>query len=340
MKLIFWTKIPFVASLRNAFHDALKHWFLSPKKNCLFITEFGKYMFDLQIYFRTAGKELYVNLSNKILSRRYKFLKILNSEQRTFGTGNKSIDVAEIILKLLATESKLSVCKTDLKELLVEGNPVLIIANHPFAPIDGLLLMNLVHRYRHDHFQLVNGNNGLISICPEFNYRIIPVDLSEGALRTSDPIKAKASRSKVIRQCYERLYNSGQCLIMFPSGNISKAMKWGDTIQDSNWLSGVGLLVKLFSDSEKELNILPILIDTHMGSPFRSYNYQLALLENPTSVSAVLMEAFFNPPSTVPLCIGEKLVSTKFKGKTKEEITEDLRHSVYCMAEQLPIATK
>lgn len=237
MKLIFWTKTPFLSSLRKAFLDALYFGFCSPKRNSSFAKELIKYIFDYQIFIRTAIKELQINLSNNIISRRAKFRRTLNEQQNLFGKGAKSIDVAEIILNMLCTESLLKGNVDDLKKILVEGNPTIIVANHPFAPIDGLLIMNLVHKYRKDYFQLVNGNNGIVSLCPEFNYRLIPVDMSEGALRTSDPIKAKISRTKAFRQSFNNLYKCGQCLILFPAGNISKALKWGDPIRIHNGLA-------------------------------------------------------------------------------------------------------
>lgn len=340
MKLIFWTKIPFLIPLKIALWNALSNGFCSAKKNNTLLKEFFKYLYDLQVFIRTATNELRVNLSNKIISRRKKFRIILDLEQKIHERGSKLIDVAGIILRILKTRSLLSGNVSELKNVLIEGNPVIIVVNHPYAPIDGLLVMNMVHKFRYDYFQLVNGNNGLVSICPEFNYRLIPVDLSEGSLKTADPLKAKISRAKVFRQSFKNLYYSGQCLIMFPAGNISKAMCWGDPIQDTEWLDGVGLLVKLFSEKEKELQILPIYIDTHMGSAKNSFNYQLAFLENKTNVSAALMHAFFNPPSFISLHIGDVLKSSNFQGKSKFQITQELRQGVYKMAGQLPIAEK
>ncbi len=127
---------------------------------------------------------------------------------------------------------------------------------------------------------------------------------------------------------------------MFPAGNISKALNWGEPIQDTNWLDGVGFLVKLFVDRHKELSVLPIFINTHMGSPEKSYKYQLAYLEKPTDVSASLMDAFFNPPRYIPLVIGNVIKSASFSGKTKSEITKQLRDAVYNLATELPIANK
>lgn len=340
MKLIFWTKPPFRAGLDNAVQNAREKRFVDWSANRTMMQEGIKYCLDLYHFTVMGVKELLVNLSNGLLSKRAAFYKHIEVQQSLHGRSSEKIDVAGIILHVLDTKFNVRGEEAQLHQVLTRGRPAIIIANHPYAPIDGLMLMSLIHKFRTDYALSVNGNNGLISLCPDFNFRLIPVDLSEGLLRTANPQVARASRVKAFRLSLRLLRDTGKCLVMFPSGNISKAMNWGETIQDTKWLNGVGLLVREFAERGQDLVIVPVFINTHMGGEENSSRYQRAFLDRKTNVSASLMHAFFNPPPSIDLHIGRPLTAADFKGDSKDIITSKLRSIVYELAPHLPIANR
>lgn len=106
---------------------------------------------------------------------------------------------------------------------LPPSGPVLVLANHPFGGIDGLILGAWVSRQRADSKFLVNR---LLLRMEEMAPRIIPVDVFGG-------LEARDGNWKGIRDSLKYLKNGG-CLATFPAGEVAHLSK-GFRIQESPW---------------------------------------------------------------------------------------------------------
>jgi putative hemolysin len=89
--------------------------------------------------------------------------------------------------------------------------PLIIVANHPFGLIDGLLIGSLTNRVRSDFKVLTNAR--LYPPDAEVQRYILPIDFdtTEAALKTNLETRATARRH----------IKSGGCLIIFPAGGVA-----------------------------------------------------------------------------------------------------------------------
>ena len=116
----------------------------------------------------------------------------------------------------------------DQMELIPRTGPLVIIANHPFGILDGLVLCYLTSRLRNDFFALVNE-----SVLPQplVAEHLLPIDFhpTKAALRTNLATKRETS---------QRLRN-GRSMIIFPAGMVAtSARPWGPAVEQP-WSSFV-----------------------------------------------------------------------------------------------------
>lgn len=123
--------------------------------------------------------------------------------------------------------------------------PLLIISNHPFGALDGLILIDYLSAYRSDIRMMAN----------VFLKRFPPVsDLLFGV----NPFKDKSAKhynKNVMREIYQWLQR-GHCLITFPAGNVSYLHLNRSLIADAKWDQQVARLARSTSS-----DVLPVFIE-------------------------------------------------------------------------------
>ncbi|MCG8328695.1 MAG: hypothetical protein MI974_13475 [Chitinophagales bacterium] len=335
LNLVVWSPKPKLGRLKKAINRSYELFFFNLDANRRLIYELGNLVKDCGFYLANILYEINVNIQGGLLRKKREFDKQYRQSQLQNGSKLDKIDVFSIALNVLNTKPVLRGNTSCLSTTLQTGNPVLVIANHPYAPLDAFSIMSTIHQYRHDYAFMANG---VINKYPEINARIIPVDLSEGWLRTSDPNAVKRSQFKCLRTSFKYLEREGKCVLMHPAGSGSKASAWGEEIKDPPWLNGVGFLVRQFTRQGKKLTILPVFVEGHMGNQINSRRYLEAFFSSRTRFSAAIMAALFNSPPTISLCIGDPVTSDEFEGMQDEAITFALREKVYELATELPIA--
>ena len=98
-----------------------------------------------------------------------------------------------------------------LASIPAEG-PVVVVANHPYGVLDGIVVSWLIQQRRSDFLVLTNA---VLLRAPEIAGHVLPIDFAptEEALRTNLASRAAARRH----------LDAGGCVVVFPAGGISTA---------------------------------------------------------------------------------------------------------------------
>ncbi len=133
---------------------------------------------------------------------------------------------------------------------------LMVIANHPFGIIDGLILCSLVSKVRRD-FKIMTHET--LKFMPELEQFILPVDFS-GTEKTT--VKNNIETAKKAK---EHLDNGG-VLIIFPSGSVAVAKNLKSDAQDDEWKTFPAKLIK-----QTKTDVLPIYFDGKNGLLFHLF---------------------------------------------------------------------
>jgi putative hemolysin len=88
--------------------------------------------------------------------------------------------------------------------------PVVIVANHPFGVLDGIVIGHLVGRVRRD-FKILT--HSLLCRAPELRSYLLPIDFGESPSATATNLRSRA-------EALSWLCNGG-ALVVFPGGAVS-----------------------------------------------------------------------------------------------------------------------
>ncbi len=136
-----------------------------------------------------------------------------------------------------------------------EGS-LMVIANHPFGIIDGLILCSMVSKVRSD-FKIMTHET--LKFLPQLNDNILPVDFSGS---DKDTIKHNLETAKNAKK---HLSENG-VLIIFPSGSVSVAKNLKSEAKDDKWKTFPAKLAH-----QTKADILPIYFDGKNGLLFHIF---------------------------------------------------------------------
>ena len=137
---------------------------------------------------------------------------------------------------------------------------LVVIANHPFGIIDGLILCSIVSKQRQD-FKIMTHET--LQLLPELEKYILPIDFGK---RTREAKKLNIDTSHKAR---DHLLNNG-VIIIFPSGSVSTAKKIKDEATDDVWKLFPAKLIQ-----QTKSDILPIFFDGKNGLLFHLFASKL-----------------------------------------------------------------
>jgi len=201
-----------------------------------------------------------------------------------------------------------SITRGNLDAIPREG-PLMIVANHPFGGVEGLVLLSLLTTVRPD-IKLIA--NEVLSGIPELHKHMILVDPFGGP-------EAAAKNRAPVRQSLRWLRNGG-ALAMFPAGEVAHLdMAWR-RIRESNWHETVARLIR-----HSGATVLPIFFDGANGPLF-----QIAGLIHPRLRTAMLAREMVNKTRhPIKMSVGQVLPYEKLNTiQNDTELTHYLKMRV------------
>jgi len=120
--------------------------------------------------------------------------------------------------------------------------PVVVVANHPFGGIEGMVLDAVLRPLRPDVKLLANY---LLGRMPEIGELMILVNPYSGP-------EAAAANLRPMKQCLS-LLRSGGCMGVFPAGEVAHLRRGSWQVEESQWQASIGRLIR-----RSEATVVPV----------------------------------------------------------------------------------
>ena len=142
------------------------------------------------------------------------------------------------------------------KLIIPKKGPLVVVANHPFGIIDGLILCSLISE-RRDDFKIMTHET--LKFLPELEHFILPIDFSNKN-KTTNLLNLKTAK-----KAKEHLLDKGS-IIIFPSGSVSTAKNLKSEAKDDKWKLFPAKLIQ-----QTKADVLPIYFDGKNGLLFHLF---------------------------------------------------------------------
>ncbi|ABK44981.1 phospholipid/glycerol acyltransferase [Magnetococcus marinus MC-1] len=204
------------------------------------------------------------------------------------------------------------VSHSELERIPASGG-VILVANHPFGGIEGVMLAVLLKAIRPDIKFIANYMLGQI---PEFRDLLIPVDPFGGESATKRNVGHVVKAIRWVRK-------EQGLLVIFPAGEVSSLELKSRRVVDPAWQVGAARIIRA-----AQAQVIPLLFQGSNGPLF-----QLAGLIHPRLRTALLPREMLNKGQRdIPLRIGHPIAFSRLdKMESDQELIDYLRMRTYLL---------
>ena len=197
-----------------------------------------------------------------------------------------------------------------IKKIPSEG-PLMIVANHPFGVLDGLVICWLTSKIRSEFKVLTHS---LLLRASETKDFLLPIDFSENKKAMITNLETRKTARKIL--------DEGGTIVVFPGGTVSTTKRfYNKTALDPSWRNFTSRLIK-----RSRPTILPL----HFTGQ-NSFLFQTASHISETLRSSLLFHEVKRRINTkVPVIIGDPInYSDIDENLSNTELSEFLRNTTY-----------
>ena len=258
-------------------------------------------------------KRLVIRAIEKMTGQPY--LKQLYEEQRTKVLPGESFWAAAV----RNLELKLDVNHDALMRLPKTG-ALVIVANHPFGVLDGIIISYLTSLVRDDFLVLTNS---VLYQAEEIRSYLLPIDFAETREALENNLRSRSqAKAHLLR---------GGCVVLFPAGGASTVRKpWHRRATDLEWKNfTAGLIVAAkapvapiyFAGQNSRL----FQIASHISMTFR--------------LSLFFKEVYDKIGAEILVRVGEAIPYSQLEKLDRKSLMEHLRKATYALGAHLPHRT-
>ena len=260
---------------------------------------------------KIAGKGLSHNLL-KVMDPAIEKLLGLDKIKKAYSEnlqGLSDSDFVDEAIKLV--NAKIRLKKKELS-LIPKSGPVIIVANHPYGGLDGIILYSLLKEVRPD-FKIMA--NSMLKLFPELLDHFLLVDaFNTKSIDNINPLK----------QAYRYLQGEG-LLAVFPAGEVSRYEFTKNKVTDKEWNTSVARLARMSG-----AKIVPV----HFSGA-NSLSFHIAGLIHPILRTMLLPRQMMKKDRKIHIRIGEPIKAKAVKSfTTPEELCRFLRLKTYLLNEK------
>ena len=256
----------------------------------------------------------FLNAALKIIDRAF-LLDRLNEEYASALLNSSPACFEDKILARMGV--KININDLDIEKIPANG-PLVIVSNHPFGAIEGIILSSIIRKRRPDYKIIANYLLGRI---PELNDRFLlvnPFDVKNAVSSNVSPMK---SAIKILK--------NGGAIAAFPSGEVSSFNLKTQKISDPEWNDNIARIAKITGAQ----------VVTVFFNGSNSPLFQAAGVLHPTLRTALLPKEFMNKKdSVIDVRIGAPISAKKVATfPDPKELTAYLRFKTYLLGREFEI---
>lgn len=236
----------------------------------------------------------------------------LNSIYNECLSGDEAISFPRRILETMNVSFKVDAPEEN--PIPAEG-PVVIVSNHPFGGIEGILMLAMMEQYRADTKVMANY---MLSMMPALRDHFFFVDPFGGA-------EAKRANLKSMKSCLKWL-EDGHVLGVFPAGEVSSIDLKSGKVRDPKWSTTIAKMAR-----KTGATVIPVFFGGNNGVLFN-----MAGLVHPRLRTLMLPKQFVNKTNReITIEIGQTISNREIaEYDDDEKLMDFLRLRTYNLGER------